>query len=503
MNVATIISDSQIHFTRTSIYTFIKTNPWFNGKIYLLTCPAHGLSPKNLKYIRNIYSNLEIIRCLLTPEISEFFKLNRSLLRNNEDYHSFLRFTLFFHNLTDTFYFSNLSIFCKDIKNKFNGGSFVCDSTLNYFYFKEPIKLFEDFGSLKIKSTYAFNNQLIDYLNKIDNIKFLDDLFYLNATSIINQKYNQNISKIRSTYSILYKVDMPESSSKINKIWLQKNQEACQHMNKPIKTSNKKVFYTNPKIRKRNIHKNIGLPAILNKSVIESEFKISILIPAFKASAYIKECLDSIYCQNTKATFEVLVAVDSCESTLNKLKDILKDYSNLTIYYSDTSVGPYILRNTLVDYAKYNNILFFDADDIMKNNLLSTIISYFSNVYPIRFKYLDFNNGSNYLINNSENKSVAQGVFFITKETLNKIGGFQPWLCAADTEFIKRCNFNNIKSLSINVPLFYRRIHNNSLTQNSSTGHSSDVRKKARDFIQKNKNWKIPIVVKVTHLIKI
>ena len=169
---------------------------------------------------------------------------------------------------------------------------------------------------------------------------------------------------------------------------------------------------------------------------------------------------------------------------------------------TDKNVGPYIIRNTLATKAKYDNLLFFDADDIMNNNMISTILSYYNESRPIRFKYLNFIHGNNYL-KGRPHSTVAHGVFFISKKIFDGVGGFQPWMCGADTEFMKRCSNNGIIDINISNYIFYRRIHNQSLTQNKSTRYRSKIRDVAVKFIKTNKNWSIPINRKTTELIKI
>jgi hypothetical protein len=166
-------------------------------------------------------------------------------------------------------------------------------------------------------------------------------------------------------------------------------------------------------------------------------------------------------------------------------------------------VGPYCLRNSLVKFSKYPYLFFFDSDDILSNTALTDILENSNHNAILRFKYINFKNEEEYLLSTDYNKTVAHGVFFISRELFKKIGGFQNWICAADTEFITRCNKNKIITNSIEKYIFYRRIHSLSLTQNSSTNHKSKLRAIYRNWIKFNKNWKIPIIPKITQLIQI
>ncbi len=239
---------------------------------------------------------------------------------------------------------------------------------------------------------------------------------------------------------------------------------------------------------------------IQNSPIIDS--RISVIIPAYRASQYIEECLDSIFNQTSHAEIEVLVCVDNCQETLFALSKIRHKYPKLRIFRTLSQCGPYVIRNSLVQHSKHPNLLFFDADDIMKTNMISSILSRADLRSQIRFKYFNFRNSSSSSLDSLELFSQhAHGVFFIPKETFNRIGGFQPWPCGADTEFIKRCKVNKIPSISIDEGLFYRRIHQESLTQNSQTGYSSSIRNKIKKWIQTNNDWRIPIATKTVDLI--
>jgi glycosyltransferase involved in cell wall biosynthesis len=235
-----------------------------------------------------------------------------------------------------------------------------------------------------------------------------------------------------------------------------------------------------------------------NPRILREE-TLSVIIPAFGASEYIEACLDSIVSQNYEK-LEILVGVDNCPDTLSKLKEISHKYSNLRIFSTNRSVGPYVIRNSLVELSKYNNLLFFDADDIMRFNLIIKLRPHFNGGSIIRFKYFNFTDASNIVASSKIHRDVAHGIFFIPKHIFEKIGGFQPWRVGADTEFIKRSSVNSIKTVEINLPLFYRRIHPNSLTQHSATNHKSTERNRIRQWIKNNRDWKIPIFKTVTEL---
>ena len=229
--------------------------------------------------------------------------------------------------------------------------------------------------------------------------------------------------------------------------------------------------------------------------VIENRVPISIIVTAYQTQDYIEECLDSIEKQTYFDGFnnyEVLVGVDGCEKTLNKLLKIRHKYRNLHIFMMESNMGTFITSNTLLELINYENVLRFDSDDIMLPHMINNIFYNLDNFDVIRFK---FNN----LVNNSLLKSnmYAFGCIFFKKHIYIKHGGYQPWKCAADGDFLNRISENKI--LLINKILFNRRIHKNNLTKRIDTGMKSQLRMKYRKLTLINKNNNINNIKTITN----
>jgi Glycosyltransferases involved in cell wall biogenesis len=97
---------------------------------------------------------------------------------------------------------------------------------------------------------------------------------------------------------------------------------------------------------------------------------ISILVTAYKSANYIERCLDSIFNQTwfkTNDNWEVLLGIDGCFSTLEKIMDIKHKYPKLKYYMMINNRGTYVTSNTLLDLTnpEYSHNLRFDSDDIM------------------------------------------------------------------------------------------------------------------------------------------
>ena len=208
---------------------------------------------------------------------------------------------------------------------------------------------------------------------------------------------------------------------------------------------------------------------------------LSVIIPAYKAIKYIDECIASI-----KGDCEILIGVDACEETYNHIRHLEN------VYYFKENVGPYVIKNTLVDEAKYDDILFFDSDDIMAPGTIERIIEALNSKDYVKLSYIDF-----------IKKPLLSGIVYsnavigIKKSVFNSINGFYPWRCSADTELTYRLEHNNFSCKTIPDVCYYRRLHQDNLTVKKETGHGSPIRKTYVDYINlhlSKQTWTNPSV---------
>ena len=231
---------------------------------------------------------------------------------------------------------------------------------------------------------------------------------------------------------------------------------------------------------------------------------ISVIITAFQTQDYIEECLDSVYNQtwfSNNDNWEILLGIDHCEKTLDKIKNIASKYKNLTIIYTTKNVGTYILSNTLISIAKYEHILRFDSDDIMDSHMVEYMMSACSLVKNCSIVQCYFKNFSS--TSSVSSKGIAHGIFLCKVDILKKYGGFMPWKCAADSEFLERIKAEKIVKTVIPLILFHRRIHSNSLTRSNETNLQSELRKSYRKYITNMSSTHTVIDMKVADYIEI
>jgi len=237
---------------------------------------------------------------------------------------------------------------------------------------------------------------------------------------------------------------------------------------------------------------------------VKKRYDISIVIPTYKNTKFLEECIRSVIRSANKCSnFEILLGIDNCQDTL-KLISISNIFSNkyIKLYFFSKNVGPYIIRNTLTQKATYENILFFDSDDIMMENTIETLLEKIQDIEIVKFKFYNFYDEKDYKdIENLQISSIfAHGLFLIKKNKFLSMNGFFGWKFAADAEFEERCVGNNHSVLRLDVPLFYRRYHGYNLTRRPDTGVGSQSRDEYGTIILNRrslKDWKDPEKIQV------
>lgn len=245
----------------------------------------------------------------------------------------------------------------------------------------------------------------------------------------------------------------------------------------------------------------------MKKRLYESRNKkycVSVIIPTYKNQDYLEECINSII-ESTKVCehYEILIGIDNCFDTLNFAanNDIFLN-KNIGLYFFEKNVGPYIIRNTLAQKSKYENILFFDSDDVMMENTVKILLKNFVDKKILKFKFYNFYDGKNY--KHPENLTISRifshGSFLIKKDHFLEMNGFFGWKCGADAEFNERYVGNGFTIPKLDEPLYYRRYHTYNLTRRPDTGINSELRNEYDKIIidrRTRKDWSNPETIDV------
>ena len=152
--------------------------------------------------------------------------------------------------------------------------------------------------------------------------------------------------------------------------------------------------------------------------------KLSIIIPAYNAEQYIKQCLDSIL-QNSKESLsktEIIVINDGSTDNTLKILESYNQHKNIKIHTTKNQ-GVSAARNLGISLAKGEWVTFIDADDTINSNF-SKVVSLVENS---RSSFIIF---SNYDIETTDKK-------ILTTQTLQSsmyLSG--PWSKVYNRQFL-------------------------------------------------------------------
>lgn len=100
---------------------------------------------------------------------------------------------------------------------------------------------------------------------------------------------------------------------------------------------------------------------------------VSILVPVYNASQWLRQCLDSIVRQTYQPLQVVLVDDGSTDDSLAICREYADRYSFVEVYHQVNS-GVAVARNTLLDKAKGEFVLFVDSDDWIELNMVEILL---------------------------------------------------------------------------------------------------------------------------------
>jgi len=171
---------------------------------------------------------------------------------------------------------------------------------------------------------------------------------------------------------------------------------------------------------------------------------VSIIVPVYNVEAYILDCLNSIFAQDY-TTIEVIAINDgSTDTSLEILNNYAAKESRLKII-TQNNKGLSGARNTGLDYASGEIIVFVDSDDTIASTLVSSCINCFksSNIDIVSFNhgvFLDNTAQLKPLIKQVEKGVLQAHNYFKKAQQLETNTWIPSWLYAYKASFLKTNN---------------------------------------------------------------
>jgi glycosyltransferase involved in cell wall biosynthesis len=102
--------------------------------------------------------------------------------------------------------------------------------------------------------------------------------------------------------------------------------------------------------------------------------KISVIIPAFNVAAFIGQTLESVLANQVE--MDIIVVDDaSSDNTCEIVEHYAKLHANIRLMRSETNTGPGVARNRALATVESEYCLFHDADDILKEGTIDTVLA--------------------------------------------------------------------------------------------------------------------------------
>ncbi len=103
--------------------------------------------------------------------------------------------------------------------------------------------------------------------------------------------------------------------------------------------------------------------------------KISVIIPVYNSSTYLRKCLDSVVNQTLKDIEIIVINDGSTDDSKNIIEEYLCKYKNI-IFIDQENKGIGKTRNIGIKKATGEYITFVDSDDYIKENMLEEYYKY-------------------------------------------------------------------------------------------------------------------------------
>lgn len=105
--------------------------------------------------------------------------------------------------------------------------------------------------------------------------------------------------------------------------------------------------------------------------------KLSIIIPTFNRSNYLKKCIDSILQQQSEIIGEIIIIINGKDRLTQQVIETYFHDHPLIHYFNVESMTPGEARNSAVKKSKFNFIHFIDDDTVLPENFYKTLFNFY------------------------------------------------------------------------------------------------------------------------------
>ena len=260
----TEVSADSAHLTKVAIYSFIETNPWFDGTIYLAEDPFSPLKGFDLTQIKSIYPKIQVVSLKKSP-IYQLIEAKNPTWVKAKNFSTALLKTLIFNLPTKrVLYFSNTSLFLNSVNRLLIPNKLVFSKDSLFYLSKDisdlAIQKYSDFLETSQFFSPAELNQAFYRILNEESTPFILDEFHYSASYFTNSKFNLLSPKLKHAEYLNFDTFILKASnySRINSIWLQKNNQLRKELSRP------RSIYRSPLVTSKSNTTNLAT-SIINK----------------------------------------------------------------------------------------------------------------------------------------------------------------------------------------------------------------------------------------------
>lgn len=124
-----------------------------------------------------------------------------------------------------------------------------------------------------------------------------------------------------------------------------------------------------------SLRENVGsLCENINDPMVNNDGILTIIIPVYNVECYIKECLDSILCQETSYSYKIHIIDDgSTDNTLLIVNDYVVRYKSITVTCQENS-SQSVARNNALNMCDSEWVMMVDGDDLLPPGSIQTLM---------------------------------------------------------------------------------------------------------------------------------
>lgn len=180
---------------------------------------------------------------------------------------------------------------------------------------------------------------------------------------------------------------------------------------------------------------------------------------------FVALAIESVLAQGVDPlTYEILVVDDG---SIDATKDVLKKYADKIRLIEQGHLGPIAALNRGIKEAVGQYIAILDSDDVFEPAMLSSVFAVLEENPGLDFVRCDYKeisvDGKESIVSVADIANGVSAGFFIKKEVLEKIGGYDPILIFPEYDVAIQLT-QNYQGLHLPLPLFVYLRRSRSLT---------------------------------------